>query len=376
MREFTDSTSLFSIKKFVLFLLLLLFLALLAGCNQTISTTPASMPTLTRSAEVDEALSLEPTSIIEPTNPILASSEAEVELPLCGTTPFIPLAFSQDGVLLYLQTNSGVMGYDLVDLTQAYFIQSTKPVEKAAISPDGKILAMALDDHTIQLFQLPDGSLFRSLPGHADQVDALAFSPDSTRLYSGSYDTWVIAWDTSGEQLGEFQPGGGEVYALAVSPDDRQLAVISFEGPLRLWNSQSFEVEKELGPASAFSNATAAYSQDGDQLLTGLGGGPLSLWQLPGGESVWSGGNYAGALSPDGLQLAYSDQDETGENFILVSRQEGQELLHKLTVDAMQWKLVYSPDGALLASADDMAIRVWDSGNGSLLRNLVTICGE
>jgi WD40 repeat protein len=376
MRENVDSPSRFLIIKVVLFLFLLFSLAFLTGCNQVARITPAPAPTLNRTAEADEALSLDPTSTFEPTNPILASGEAEAELPLCGTTPFIPISFSQDGESLYLQTNSGVMGYDLVNLTQDNFIQSAKPVEKATISPDGKVLAMALDDHTIQLYKLPDGSLFRSLPGHADRVDALAFSPDSTRLYSGSYDTWVIAWDTSGEQLGEFQPGGGEVYALAVSPEGRQLAVITFEGPLRLWNSQSFEVEKELGPASAFSNATAVYSQDGNQLLTGLGGGPLSLWQLPGGESVWSGGNYAGALSPDGSQIAHTDVDETGQNLIQIRDSAGQELLFSMPVEGMQWKLVYSPDGALLSSADDMAVQVWDSGSGKLLRVLRATCEE
>jgi WD40 repeat protein len=376
MREYSVSSSRYLTKKFVMLFLPLLFLVVFAGCNTPIQTPPAVMPTPTQAAEVGETLSLAPTATPEPANLLLASGEAQVSLPFCDTTPFIPIAFTQDGLFIYLQTNTGVMVYDLVNLTQVDFIQSVKPVEKTAISLDGKILAMALDDHTIQLIDLPDGSLFRSLPGHADRVDALAFAPDSNRLYSGSYDTWVITWDISGEQLGEFQPGGGEVYALAISPVGQQLAAITFEGPLRLWNSQTFEVDKELGSASAFSNATAVYSQDGELLLTGLGGGPLSLWTLPDGELTWSGGNYAGALSPDGIQLAHTDVDETGQNLIQVRSTVGQEQLFSLPVDAMQWKLVYSPDSALLASADDMAIRVWDSGSGRLLRTLKTVCGE
>ncbi len=366
----------FKIRRILFGIGLVLYLMGLAGCRNS-NTTPTTVLSTPTPVEKDNViLTLDPTSSPEPLNPILASGEAKVDLPLCGTTPFIPIAFAQDGLSLYLQTNSGVMVYDLVNLTQVNFIQADKPVEKTAISPDGRILAMALDDHTIQLINLPDGSVFRSLPGHADRVDALAFSPDSTRIYSGSYDTWVIAWDTSGEQIGEFQPGGGEVYALAISPDGRQLAAITFEGPLRLWNSSTFEVENELGPASAFSNATAVYSQGGEVLLTGLGGGPLSLWNLPEGELDWTGGNYAGGLSPDGSQLTHTDVDEKDQNLIQIRDSEGQELLFSLPVAGMQWKLVYSPDGALLASADDMAIRVWDSKNWKLLRVLRVICEE
>jgi WD40 repeat protein len=351
----------------------LVFLAMVVMGVSCQRSAPWQAATMTLPAASPQP-SLQPEATAVPTRPGLVNGEKQAALPMCGETSFVPLGFSPDGASLYIQANPGVLQIDLASLAQAGFIQAEKPVKKAVLSPNGEILAMALEDHTIHLYRLPDGSFFRSLPGHADAVDALVFSPKSTQLFSGSWDTWVIRWEMSGEQTGEFQPGGGEVYALAVSPDGEQLAAITFEGPMRLWNAQTFEMEKELGPASALPNALAAYSPQGGELLTWLGGGPVSLWKLPEGELAWSGGNHSAAFSPLGDQFAHSDGDGAGQNLILVRSVESQEHLHSLPVEGMQWKLIYSLDGKWLVSADDQAIRVWDVETGRLLRTLWTTC--
>jgi WD40 repeat protein len=41
------------------------------------------------------------------------------------------------------------------------------------------------------------GKLLHSFRGHTGLISSLAFSPDGTRLYSGSRDTTVKVWDLS-----------------------------------------------------------------------------------------------------------------------------------------------------------------------------------
>jgi hypothetical protein len=67
-----------------------------------------------------------------------------------------------------------------------------------AVSPDGTVAATVTEryrDPAIQLWDLSTGKLFAELRGHAGFVNALAFSPDGTRLASGSRDTTVLVWD-------------------------------------------------------------------------------------------------------------------------------------------------------------------------------------
>ena len=49
------------------------------------------------------------------------------------------------------------------------------------------------DDGTIRVWSA-DGKLLRTLRGHEDEVNSLAFDPDSTKLYSGSSDGVVKVW--------------------------------------------------------------------------------------------------------------------------------------------------------------------------------------
>jgi WD40 repeat protein len=49
----------------------------------------------------------------------------------------------------------------------------------------------------VQLWEVDTGRLVARLEGHAGQVNCLAFSPDSTRLASGSYDRTVRLWDVA-----------------------------------------------------------------------------------------------------------------------------------------------------------------------------------
>jgi WD40 repeat protein len=56
-------------------------------------------------------------------------------------------------------------------------------------------------DRLVRLWDAATGEEFVRLPGHADYVYSLAFSPDGKTLVSSSGDTTLRLWDT--EQLRE-----------------------------------------------------------------------------------------------------------------------------------------------------------------------------
>ncbi|CCA76182.1 hypothetical protein PIIN_10175, partial [Serendipita indica DSM 11827] len=78
----------------------------------------------------------------------------------------------------------------------------------------------------------------RSLWGHHGRVNVVAFSPNGSRIVSGSADKTIRVWDAdTGQSLGRPLEGHqGVVSSLAFSPDGSQIVSGSSDQMLRLWD--------------------------------------------------------------------------------------------------------------------------------------------
>src|SRR5262249_15344165 len=72
----------------------------------------------------------------------------------------------------------------------------TDEVFAVAFHPDGTRIALAGRDRAVWLWDPVSGQEVARLPGHTSYVWSLAFSPDGQTLVSGSGDTSVRLWDT------------------------------------------------------------------------------------------------------------------------------------------------------------------------------------
>ncbi len=127
-----------------------------------------------------------------------------------------------------------------------------------ALSPDGKWLAVGGDFEAstgtksgedvkaqkIRLYEFESGKLVALLKGHTGIVRSLAFSPDGSKLISGSSDNTAIIWDTgvqAGVQVPEpkllhrLEGHKADIWALAFSPDGSRAVTGSNDKNLRLW---------------------------------------------------------------------------------------------------------------------------------------------
>lgn len=84
-----------------------------------------------------------------------------------------------------------------------------------------------------------------SMPGHAEAVISISFSPDGTHLASGSGDTTVRLWDLNTETPHFTCTGHKQwVMYLAWSPDGKKLASACKNGNIILWDP---ETGKQVG---------------------------------------------------------------------------------------------------------------------------------
>ena len=75
-------------------------------------------------------------------------------------------------------------------------------VVSVSYSPDGSRIVSGSRDDTIRIWDSKSGECLLVLKGHEGDVSSVSYSPDGSRIVSGSHDDTIRIWDSkSGECL-------------------------------------------------------------------------------------------------------------------------------------------------------------------------------
>jgi hypothetical protein len=112
----------------------------------------------------------------------------------------------------------------------------TSLIVSVAFSPDGSKLATGSCDRTARIWDTGSGTLLHTLIAHICAIVSVAFSPDGSKLATGSEDRTARIWDTgSGTLLHTLIAHICAIVSVAFSPDGSKLATGSGDNKARIW---------------------------------------------------------------------------------------------------------------------------------------------
>ena len=195
-----------------------------------------------------------------------------------------------------------------------------------AFSPDGTRLASGSTDTTVRLWDTTGDRDSMTLQKHTGPTNVLAFSPDGKMLASGSTDKTVQLWDTTtGAPLATLTGHINGITALAFSPDGRTLVSGSTDGTIRFWQTATGAPVDTLVTGHTQSIKAATFFQDRSRgevtspllLVSAAFNGEITFWDVETAQksTVQNSGHRdwysALAFSPDGTKLVSAASDGT-----------------------------------------------------------------
>jgi WD40 repeat protein len=198
-----------------------------------------------------------------------------------------------------------------------------------AFSPDGKTLAAVTGQTVIRLLDTFTWQESHQLKGHTGWIGSLAFSPDGKTLVSGGGITNTIRWwDVStGREIKRINNKSEHYWELALSPDGKKLAALMSFKVLRLWDATTGNemVRTELDEKGS--------------------------WNCM-------------CFSPNSEVLACGDSlGHQGNQTIFFAAATGREL-RRWNEPGYTSRMAFSPDGKILAQAQNGLIRLRDATTG------------
>jgi len=203
------------------------------------------------------------------------------------------------------------------------------------------------------------------LTGHTQSVTCVAWSPDGTRLATGSLDKTVMTWDAKGQQSFTFQGHTSPISGIAWSLDGVRLASASWDSTVSIWDSMSGRRLRVLKGSGVL--ICVAWSLDGATLVSGSRNGSIMVWDAATGDhqrdlAAHTNVVHGLAWSPDGVWLASGAADRVVLIWDMFSGEWVKSLEgHSDEVQCLAW----SPDARYIASGSlDGKIIVWDVPTG------------
>jgi WD40 repeat protein len=300
--------------------------------------------------------------------------------------PMFAVRFVDDQTIAYAGANRMIKLWNLKagKLRREFLVHHSDDILRLVLSQDGKMLASASRDHSINLWSL-DGTLLHTLSDYEKAVTDISFSPNNKIIASISEDntlrTWSLdngapilkgntlnfspngqmivtggdktigLWRSDGTLLKRFQGHGESIIRVSFSPDSRIIATASADHTVKLWDLDGNLLQTLQGHKQSVTSIS--FSPDGHMIASGSLDRTVKLWDLQGKLLQTFQGHKQSvtsvSFSPDSQMIASSSRDCTIKLWDL----QGNPLQTVTGHTKAVLDISFSPDGTMLASAGE-----------------------
>jgi len=230
------------------------------------------------------------------------------------------LAFSADGRFLASGSYQEVILWDAqTGLLRKRLSGFADRVMALAFSPNSKFLATgggaATEDGEIKVFDVATGNLVCDIKnGHSDTVFGVCFSPDNAKLATCGADKFVKVFEVpSGKFVKSFEGHTHHVLDVGWKADGKLLASAGADNTIKVWDYEKGEQARTIN-GHGKQVTRLLFLGTTSQIVTCSGDQTVRFWNVDNGGNVrnFSGNNdflYAVSASPDGGVVAAGGEE-------------------------------------------------------------------
>ena len=327
------------------------------------ATRPAPSPTPVPSVTPTPPPSPTPTPTISPT-PTQTSTPADTPVPwgnvainaesvssiiqkgIWGLGSPQDSSFSTSANVLIQRTPFGIYLYKVDDLQ---FINFFPEAGQYLLSPAGDLLFTRLPDGSIQVIDLPSGTVRYVLAPIA------TLSPWMKDYVYAQLPAERPALEA------EFYNQVSSISALAINPANNLVALGFGDASIGLWNLDSGTLNKQLKNVVVSDVTGLVFSPNSEKLLSSGGSADIAIWQVEDGKLLWRLphiGHFVGQpFSPDSSLLVLEISQGTSSWASLRDAQYGDELAPRIVANVSSQAI--SPDNSLLVTSWYGTVKLW-----------------
>lgn len=229
--------------------------------------------------------------------------------------------------------------------------------------------------------------LYQFLDNGPDDIHALTWSPDSSRIASlDNFDGTIQVWDAlNGEHVLTYQAPSEDVYSLSWSPDGKYIAT-SVAGHLYVLEVNATILQPAFvldSPFLSTGNNVIAWSPDGTRIAIACSDKDVRVLNVTKGQvdtnqrpliyTHHSTKVYALSWSPDGKYIASASTDNTIQIWDISKGDKTYRTINYLSLDTPFSNVAWSPDSNEIAAEDRRGIvLVWNYSTGKEMFSIKT----
>lgn len=119
-------------------------------------------------------------------------------------------------------------------------------IDAVAFSPDSKSVLTGSLDGEVHLWNIETGKMVQTFKAHSKEVFALSFNSDGAYVFAGSVNGTITIWETAtGREVKVFERHKHSIIAIAVSSDAKTMLSVSQDGMVISWALEGTPVPQE-----------------------------------------------------------------------------------------------------------------------------------